>query len=193
MIPLYAAVAHGCQAGRYQDAMAEVYLQRILRGGEAFNTKKLGAFGADLVAISGLFDSLWDKPVAELTEADKAYVLNQAGFDLRALGRLKKAAQPMKSGLKARIAQENWKNAAIAANNLSELYLTIGDIAQAREYANQSVDLADKSGDASLRMGMRTTLADALHQAGTQSEAESLFRKVPSCIHYGGFDTVICC
>jgi tetratricopeptide (TPR) repeat protein len=178
MSPLYAAVAHGCQAGRYQDAMDEVFWHRIRRKSEAFNVKKLGAIGADLVAISGFFYSFWDKPVARLAEADKAYVLNGAGFDLRALGRLKEAAQPMQAALEAAmIALEDWGKAALAASNLSELYLTIGDIALALEYANQSFDLADRSGDAFLRISDRTTLADALHQAGRQSEAESLFRE----------------
>jgi tetratricopeptide (TPR) repeat protein len=177
MSPLYSAVAHGCQAGRYQDAMDEVYLRRIQRRGEFFNTAKLGAFGADLDAISGFFDSLWDKPVARLTEAAKAFILNEAGFDLRALGRLKEAAQSMQAGLEARVALEDWKNAAIDASNLSELYLTIGDISLALKYANQSVDLADRSGDAFWRMASPTALADALHQAGRQSEAESIFRE----------------
>ena len=175
MSPLYSAAAHGCQAGRYHDAMYEVYRRRIRRGDEFFNLKKLGAFGADLVTISGFFDSLWEKPVAGLTEADKGFVIAVAGFDLRALGRLREAAQPMKAGLEAAIALEDCKNAGRAAGNLSELYLTIGDIALALEYANQSVDLADRSGDAFYRGGSRTTLADALHQAGSQSEAESLF------------------
>ena len=177
MSPLYAAVAHGCQAGSYQDAMDEVFWRRIRRRAEAFDTKKLGAFGADLAAISGFFDSFWDKPVAGLVEADKAHVLNQAGYDLWALGRLKEAAQPMQDGLKARIAQESWENAAIVAGNLSQLYLTIGDIALALVYAKQSVDLADRSGDAFERMRQRTAMAYVLHQAGSQSEAESLFRE----------------
>jgi tetratricopeptide (TPR) repeat protein len=178
MNPLYSAVAHGCQAGRYQEAMDEVYKRRIQRGGAAFNTKKLGAIGAELVAISEFFDSLWDKPMPELTEAAKGFVLNQAGFNLRALGRLKDAAQPMQAALEAAMnALEDWKNAALAAGNLSELYLTIGGIALALEYANKSVDLADRSRDASWRVVSRTTLADALHQAGSQSEAESLFRE----------------
>jgi tetratricopeptide (TPR) repeat protein len=178
MSPLYSAVAHGCQAGRYQEAFYEVYWGRIRRRNEAFDTKKLGTFGANLVAISGFFDSLWDKPVAGLTEAYKAFVLGRAGYDLRALGRLKDAAQPMKAALESYIALKDWENAAIVAGNLSELYLTIGDIALAMEYANQSVDLADRSGDAFQRMIMRTALADALHYAGSQSEAESLFREV---------------
>jgi len=177
MNPLYSAVAHGCQAGRYQDAMYEVYWHRIRRRDEAFNIKKLGAFGADLVAVSGFYYSLWDKPVAELRETSKAYVLNEAGFDLRALGRLKEAVQPLKAVLDAIIALKDWKKAAIPAGNLSQLYLTIGDIAQAQEYAKQSVNLADRSGDAFQRMSKRIALADALQQAGTQSEAESLFRE----------------
>ena len=177
MSPLYSAVAQGCQASRYQEVMDEVYSRRIQRGNEFFNIAKLGAFGADLVAVSGFFDSLWDKPVAGLTEADKSYVLSEAGFDLRALGRLKEAAQPMQSGFEAYIAQEKFEYAAIAAGNLSELYLTIGDIALAMEYANKSIDLADRSGDAFWRMASRTKLADALHQAGSRYEAESLFRK----------------
>ena len=77
----------------------------------------------------------------------------------------------------AMIALKDWKKAATAANNLCELFLTIGDIALALGYANQSVDLADRSGDAFERMSDRATLAGTLHQAGRQSEAESLFRE----------------
>jgi tetratricopeptide (TPR) repeat protein len=177
MSPLYAAVAHGCQAGRYQEAFDDVYSQRIQRRNDYFDFYKLGAFGADLAALSAFFESLWDKPVAELTESDKSLVLGIVGFVLRALGRLKEAASPLQAALEAAIAQKDWRNGSIRASNLSELYLTIGDIALALEYAYQSVELADRSDDAFLRMTFRTTLADAMHQAGSQYEAESLFRE----------------
>jgi hypothetical protein len=36
------------------------------------------------------------------------------------------------------------------------------------------VELADRSGDAFMRMVNRTTLADALHQAGRWQESEAL-------------------
>ena len=152
MAPLYAAVAHGCAAGRHQEALDEVYWRRIQRGNEFYATKKLGAFGADLAALAGFFDPPWRRPVAGLTEADKAFVLNEAGFDLRALGRLAEATEPMQAGLEAAIAQEDWKNAAIRAGNLSELALTAGDLPAAIRYAEQSVELADRSGDAFQRM-----------------------------------------
>jgi len=175
MAPLYAAVRHGCLAGIHQEALDDVYWKRILRGKEAFSIYKLGAFGADLSAIAGLFDPPWKRPADGLKEGDKAFILSQAGFCLRALGRLSEAAEPMEAGLEAAIEQKDWKNAAIRASNLSELYLTMGTISKSREFAKKGVDLADKSGDAFQRMGKRTTLADCLHQAGSLTEAEGLF------------------
>jgi len=50
-------------------------------------------------------------------------------------------------------------------------------VAQAQEYAKKSVEIADKSNDASEQITTRTILADALHQAGNISEAENHFRK----------------
>jgi len=177
MVPLYAAVSHGCEAGRYQEAMDEVYLGRILRGSEHFSWSRLGTFSADLAAMSGFFDHHWDQTIAELAETEKSFVLAQAGLYLRALGRLAEAAQPMKAAFESRIAKQDWKNATIVANNLSELYLTLGDLAQALEYAEQSVDLADRSDDASWQMASRTALADALHQTGSLFEAEAAFQE----------------
>jgi tetratricopeptide (TPR) repeat protein len=177
MAPLYAAVGHGCQAWHHQEALDEVYWRRILRGREHFSWSKLGAFGADLAALSGFFDPPWRQPVAGLAEADKAFVLNQAGLYLRALGRLREAAQPLQAGLEARIAQKDWKNAAANAGNFSDITLTLGELAWALNYAQQSVELADRSGDAFQRLGKRTTLADALHQAGRLAEAEAAFRE----------------
>jgi tetratricopeptide (TPR) repeat protein len=81
----------------------------------------------------------------------------------------------MQAGLEAHIVGKAWSNAAIQAGSLSELYLTLGDLAQALAYARQSVELADRSGDAFMRMVNRTTLADALHQAGHLSQAEAAF------------------
>ena len=40
MAPLFAAVMHGCQAGKHQEALDEVYWKRIQRGNEAFTYKK---------------------------------------------------------------------------------------------------------------------------------------------------------
>jgi hypothetical protein len=105
MEPLYAAVTHGCAAGRHQEVLSNVYWRRIQRENEAFNTNMLGALGTELSALTGFFDSPWLKPVAGLTETYKAYVLNEAGYDLRALGRLEDAAEPTQASFEAYISQ----------------------------------------------------------------------------------------
>lgn len=176
MTPLFAAVAHGCQAERHKEALHEVFNRRIDRG-EAFVAHKLGAMGAILATLSGFFETPWRTPVQGLTEVDKAYVLNIAGYCLRALGRLTEAVDPMRAALTTQITLRNWPFAAIDANNLSENYLTSGDLHEALKFARQSVELADHSGDSFYRMGTRTCLASALHQAGHFKEARNMFQR----------------
>jgi tetratricopeptide (TPR) repeat protein len=112
-----------------------------------------------------------------LIEILKAYVLNEAGFVLRSLGRLKESIQLTQASLETVISQKDWRNAAIRASNLSETYLTIGDLSQAFTYARQSVEFADQSDDRFESVSRRTTLADTFHQAGRISEAEAAFRE----------------
>ena len=175
MEPLFAAVMHGCLAGKHQEALDDVYFNRIARGNEAFINHNIGAFGADLSCLSNFFESLWDKPASGLTEADKAVTLSWAGFALRAVGRLSEAAQPMKAGLETQSKNDDWDNAAIGAYTISELYLALGDVATAQKYGAQCVDFADRSGQWGQKMTTRTTHADALHQAGRTKAAEKLF------------------
>jgi hypothetical protein len=175
--PLYQAVAHGCQAGLQQEACNEVYFARILRGREAFSTFKLGAFGSDLGAIACFFDIPWIHISSTFPEAEQAWLLGEAAFRLRALGRLTEALEPMRAGQEKRKEQQDWESAAIIASNLSELELTLGEVAGAVADAEQSVIYADRSGDAFSRRAMRGTHADALHQVGRWMEAEARFRE----------------
>jgi len=178
--PLYQAVAHGCQAGLQQKACHDVYNDRILRGagsGGNYSTFKLGAIGADLGAVGCFFQQPWSRPSRNLLPADQAWLLNEAAFRLRALGRLTEAVEPMRAGLEMRIEQKNWKQAAISASNLSELELTLGRVSEAVGDGEQAVTFAERSEDAFQRMGKRTTHADALHQAGRCDQSLRLFRE----------------
>ena len=56
MAPLYAAMVHGCLAGKHQEAFVEVYWKRIQRESDYFNAKKLGAFGSEVAVLSAFFD-----------------------------------------------------------------------------------------------------------------------------------------
>jgi tetratricopeptide (TPR) repeat protein len=175
MEPLFAAVVHGCQAGLQQETLIDVYWKLIKRSDEHYCTKKLGAFGSDLAALSHFFEVPWSKPAEELSDLDKVDVLSWAAFDLRAVGRMKEAIPPMKTAFKSYITHEEWDNAAIDACNLSELMLTLGEVNQAIVYAEQSISFADRSEYDFIKEVSRATLADALHQSGRLAEAENLF------------------
>ena len=175
MTPLFYAVYHGCQADRHQEVLDKVHFARIDRGAEAFLVRKLGALGTCLSLLANFFQSPWTVPIPSLSPADQSWVISNSGFALRALGRLADAVDPMRVGAEDFVTRESWKNAASAHGNLSELHLTLGNVNDAIAAARQAVDLADRSGDAFQRMGIGTTLADALHQAGNLAESARLF------------------
>lgn len=178
--PLYQAVVHGCLAGRQQEAREKVYRDRILRGTGSdgnYSTFKLGAIGADLGAVAAFFEVPWSQLSSNLSEPAQAWLLNEAAFSLRALGRLTDALEPMRVGMEMRIKAENWQNAAISASNLSELEVTLGRLGEAESDARRAIDFADRSRDANWRMASCTTAADALHQFGDRDEARQLFEE----------------
>jgi hypothetical protein len=175
LAPLYQAVTHGCAAELWQETCDEVYWKRICRGAEDYAVKKLGAYGADLGAVACFFAAPWRQASPHLTPAYQAWVTNLAGHRLRALGRLDEARAPMRAGLDMDVAREDWKNAAIAAGNLSQLELTLGGVAAAVRLGETAVAHADHSGDWQPRVAGRAAEADARHQAGEAAAAEALF------------------
>lgn len=182
LAPLYEAVSHGCLAGRQLEACFEVYIDRILRGagkGGFYSTKQLGAVGADLAAVAAFFEPSpagpWHQVSAKLGEEAQAWLLSQAAFCLRALGRLTEALQPMRAGLAMAVQQKAWKRAATASSNLSQLVLTLGRLPQAVDHAHQAIAYADQSRDEFQRMARRAAAANAMHQAGQRANAGALF------------------
>jgi len=177
MLPLYTAVVHGCRTGREQEACDDVLQRRIHRGDAFYSLKTLGAFGSELTALAAFFDRPWERPSDRLRRADQTWLLNAAGFVLRALGRLREAVRPIEAGLQRRIEEEDWENAAISASSLSQLTLALGDVASAVASGRQGVELADESADEFQRMARRAALADALHQAGRREESAAAFEE----------------
>jgi tetratricopeptide (TPR) repeat protein len=145
--PLYQAVGHGCHAGIQEEACDKVYRHRIQRGPEAYSTFKLGALGSDLGAVACFFETPWSRVSPALTEANHAWLLNEAAFTLRSLGRLTEALEPLRATMEINTNKSKWSNAAACANNLSELELMLGEVAGAVEDAERSVTSADRSGE----------------------------------------------
>ncbi|MEM9369235.1 MAG: hypothetical protein AAGD07_24905, partial [Planctomycetota bacterium] len=173
--PLYQAVTHGCLAGRHQEACDKIYWDRIQRGEEAYSTKKLGALGSDLGAIASFFDSPWSRLSSNLSEPDQAWLLSEASFSLRALGRLTEARDPMRISGEMDVELKKWKGAAASYSNLSELELTLGALSSSVLSGRRAIEFADRSEDAFHRMSKPTKAAYALHQHGESAEAHELF------------------
>jgi tetratricopeptide (TPR) repeat protein len=175
MMPLFYAVYHGCKAGLHQTVLDQIYRERIRRGPEAYLTKKIGAFGTDLSLLASFFEIPFRQPVQSLAPSDRAWVIGQAGFDLRALGRLSDAVKRMSTAAQAYAKIGPWKEAAIAYGNVSEMHLALGNIQDAIGAAQRAVECADQSEDKFQRVRKRTTLANAYHEAGEIAEASRLF------------------
>ena len=172
--PLYQAIAHGCQAELQHDA-CDLYMKRILRGHERLSWKKLGAFSADLGAISCFFERPYTRISPLVTESEGAFLLDEAAVGLRSLGRLLEAREPMRAAIEKASHESVWTNVARGAGNLSELELTLGEVEAAVKDARKAVAFSDRSRDTFVGSVMRTVLADALCQAGERDDAEANF------------------
>ncbi|MEO0447090.1 MAG: TIR domain-containing protein, partial [Verrucomicrobiota bacterium] len=194
MTPLFAAIGHGCLAGRHAECFSEVYRPRITRGNENYATKKLGLYGQDLAALASFFltrdvetgEALppFSTPHPDLSPSHQALVLSLAGFRLRAIGRLPDAVPPFREYARLTAEDENWKHTAAGHGNLSELLLTLGHLERDEEgeagalpTAEAAVTYADQSGDLFQRMGQLAKQANALLAAGRLGEAEARFRE----------------
>jgi tetratricopeptide (TPR) repeat protein len=177
MTPLFYAVSHGCKAGRHAECRRDVYRDRILRGGEFYLTKKLGAFGTDLSLLENFFATPWTQPAPALSPTDQSWVIGRAGHILRAIGRLADAVEPLRSVAEALAKSEIWQDAASCYGNLSQVHRTLGNVLEAVAAARQAVGCADQSGDSWQKVGKRATLADALCQSHHVTEAVSLFEE----------------
>ena len=175
MQPCFAAIGHGCAAGRHEEAWAEVYRPRVRRGNVDFAAKRLGLCGADLSALAQFFDAPFAAPSPRLAPVRCALALNCASFSLRALGRLAEAVEPLREGAGLQARMGDFDNGASALGNLSELLLALGRVGEAERAGADSAAHADRSGDAFQRMNSRTAHADVLHQAGEIARAAALF------------------
>jgi tetratricopeptide (TPR) repeat protein len=145
LVPLYAAVAHGCYAGRVQEALG-LFRHRIRHGDHNFSTEQLGAFGADLAALSSFFEVMWSKVVSGLETDDQLFLFHAVGECLSALGRTFEAEAPLRKALEMALRHEHRTTAAVVATQLSEVYRARGDLPTALHFAQQSVGYVNSAG-----------------------------------------------
>jgi tetratricopeptide (TPR) repeat protein len=175
MMPLFHAVAHGCNADRRQEAWTDVYWPRVRRGDDGYSAIALGAYGLDLAALTNFFEECWDRPGADLSPVTQGQLLSETGFDLRGVGRLEESAEVQRSALQTHVALGQWLAAANSAGNLSEVLVVMGRLDEAVRDAQTSIELAQRGGFVGMQSTNLAALGDALHQMGRDDEAEACF------------------
>jgi tetratricopeptide (TPR) repeat protein len=175
LAPLYQAIPHGCRAGRHQQALDDIYTNRICRDVGQYAGRVLGAYGSDLAAISWFFEKPYQMAVDTLTATDRSWVIGIAAFCLRAQGRFGEALSATRAALQMDMEAKDWRNASITARNLSQTEKLVGNVASALASAKQAIVYADQSGNGFEVIVERVNHAHALHAAGRRNEAERLF------------------
>jgi tetratricopeptide (TPR) repeat protein len=175
--PLCEAVSHGCNGDLQEEACAQVYSKRILRGDEAYIIHQLGSVGSTLGVLVGFFETPWDKASSRLPAFWQHEILNDTAYCLRAAGRLIESTQPISSCFEACVASKNFQQAAISGNNLADLCVTLGELPKARKECERGVTNAEQSGDLFQQSINSASLGTVLHQQGRLAEALQAFCK----------------
>jgi tetratricopeptide (TPR) repeat protein len=186
---LYHAVAHGCAAGLYEETRRDVLDDRIRRGAEVYSVKQFGIFGTHLAATSCFFERPWTQLASGISEWSQAWLLNEAGYCLRGLGRLAESVEPLQAGAELAAHVGDLWEAANCVSILSQVFLVLGRIPDAVTLAKQAiaVDTTDQRRAAANHTFLLDdywrphrrdlgVLADALHQGGARSESTTCFR-----------------
>jgi tetratricopeptide (TPR) repeat protein len=187
LAPLYQAIAHGCRAGRYQEALHEIYVDRICRrrvDGEFdfYAGLRLGALGTDFAAMSWFFEKPYEVLVKSLDKLGQSWVLFVTAFCLRAQGRFAESLTKFRAGMQIAEVAESRQSVALIASHISETELLVGAIGVAVIVAKKAIEYAEHSDnifwhidEKFWQMDARTSLADALHAAGRRDEVFRLF------------------
>ena len=173
--PLYQAVIHGCHANHHQATLDDVFFARIRRRDEHYSVNVLGAFGPDQAVLAGFCTTAWTAPNPDLSPNDQAWIVSEAGFGLRALGRARDALEPLTLGYHRYLERGDWPNASIAAQNLCELAVLLGDLTIAAEHATAAIEHADRTTKPSHPMTSRALRAYVYWQQGRAEDARAGF------------------
>ncbi len=203
MMPLFSAVAHGCHAGRWQDAAENVVWSRIQREREDFSTVWLGASGPVLAALASLFAARWSQTLP-LPIAKQAYVLSQTSGCLERLGRFAEALEATVSAFQIDVtiaqtappmSQSHARSLLAAgqdANTVAEHLLVLGPLSQAGGEAQEALRLVYEATNrfwmvVTLTTTNRfwlvvtlTTIAEVYHLMNLVDKAEECFGQAES-------------
>ena len=151
MQPLLDAVQHGCRGGRADEA-SEVYCARIERKDTgrltSFMMADLGAVDVSMELLRAFYpDGDFAHEPNVSNPARSALLVSSAAYSLMTAGRVRQALPLFERGKNTHLKQENWRNASVDCQNLSECYTRLGELPTATRAAAEALDLAKRIPD----------------------------------------------
>jgi tetratricopeptide (TPR) repeat protein len=178
MAPLFQAVVHGCKAGKWQEALDEVFYTRIEREAHAFAGRTLGASGACVAALSAFFKVPWRELGGSFAAGAQSYLIGAAGYYLGDIGRLDESTEPILTALDIADNSHDALVSSIHSHNLSAIYLATGDVATALTFGERSVESAVRNGDPFVSHMHASEVAEILEASGKRRRALLAYKKI---------------
>ncbi|MBN1341559.1 MAG: TIR domain-containing protein [Phycisphaerae bacterium] len=176
MEPLYRAIDHGCHAERYQEAF-EVLEDRLRRGDE-HHTFFRGFLGAERTAIGRFFTRPWTDVVeGDLEPSSQAWLLNEAGSILRVTGHFEDALSPIRRSIDMYEEQGDYTHASRSTATLVNVYMLMGKLEDARNWALKAVVYVDKSQSIKERIAKYSFTSRVFWYLGRHEEARAWIHK----------------
>ncbi|MCP4680355.1 MAG: serine protease, partial [Deltaproteobacteria bacterium] len=177
LAPLIEVVHHACQAGAYDEA-GWIYWERINQRDRGVLVLELGAYETDLATLKEFFhDHDICKEPRLSAPNHRGWILHELGFCLSSLGRLTEAALFYERGTPSGLDSRSVMNACKTHLNLTDLYLSLGQLTRGAKANASALDFAAQADDIS---GKRNALAyrgKVAHLRGDAKFAESSFRQ----------------
>jgi tetratricopeptide (TPR) repeat protein len=180
------AMSHACKAGKVEYAYTH-FLSKCVRPATNTTGERLADHAALVSTFANFFDDLWSKPSGQLDEKKQRSLLGAASFSLKASGHQRRALEPIEVLLQRLEADKTRDHAklAIVARRACEIKMNLGLLSEAEELARNAMHFADKTERRELRLAMRATLGDVLHQLGRFPEAQVQFNSANQVFSHG--------
>ncbi len=173
MEPLYRAIDHGCCAGRYQEVLDKVLIERLRRGDEHYSFFK-GYLGQEMTALSRFFRHPWTELAgeADLDPLSQAWLLNEAGSVLRVTGSLPEAVAPILQSIRLFEEKHEFMRASRSTATLVNVYMLMGRLDEALHWATRGVHFVDLSESTRERIAKYSLLGRVYWTRGETVQAE---------------------
>ena len=176
---LESVVRHFVFAGQTQYAVSQVYIP-YLKGGfsKAHNSRIVGAFDGDLLMLRLFFKEPWAKPDSQISASLVGDLTYEAGFALRANGRLWEGVKAFSVSRDRFVSQGNMLRAAEVSGDIVLTSSLLGRFDKAKLESVTAVKMADESGVFKERVRQRSNKVLAELLVGEFEEAESTISEI---------------